>query len=280
MIGASDIGASELAAAQGAYTFMAGALITLVVGGAIVARKLGGGFSPWAWGGVAFVLSQAARLPVLTLISALFIGSAAPESGSATWTLSVVLASLTAGIFEEGSRALILSTAAKRVRSESSGIAFGLGHAGIEALIFTLLPSIAAIALLSGVSDGSIYANLPAASSDALKTAVTFLSGQSVGVATLAVVERIFAALLHVTLTLFVLRAVQQGGGRRALAQRLVLPIALHTVANLSTVLLLPVVGVVGAEVLFATVTAGVVAYYRRTRVAAPERVTGAPGEE
>jgi hypothetical protein len=280
VIGASDIGASELAAAQGAYTFMAAALITLFVGGAIAARKLGGGFSPWAWGGVAFVLSQAARLPVLTLISALFIGSAAPESGSATWALSVLLASLTAGIFEEGSRALILSTAAKRVRSESSAIAFGLGHAGIEALIFTLLPSIAAIALLSGVSDGSIYTNLPAASSDALKTAVTFLSGQSVGVATLAVVERIFAALLHITLTLLVVRAVQQGGGRRALVRRLVLPITLHTVANLSTVLLLPIVGVVGAEVIFAAVTLGVVGYYLRTRTAAIEPSVDTPLEK
>ena len=100
---------------------MAGALITLVVGGVIIARRLGGGLAPWAWGGVAFVLSQAARLPALTLISALIIGSAAPESGSATWALSVVVASLTAGIFEEGSRALILSTAAKRVRSEGGG---------------------------------------------------------------------------------------------------------------------------------------------------------------
>ena len=72
--------------------------------------------------------------------------------------------------------------------------------------------------------------------------------------------------MLHITLTLFVLRAVQQGGGRGELARRLVLPIALHTVANLSTVLLLPIVGILGAEVLFAAVTLGVVAYYRRTR--------------
>jgi len=260
------IGAPELTAAQGAYTFMAGALITLVVGGVILSRRLGGGLAPWAWGGVAFVLSQAARLPALTLISALVIGNAAPESGSATWAISVVVASLTAGIFEEASRALILSTAAKRVRSESSGVAFGLGHAGMEALIFTLLPSLAAIALLSGAADGSIYANLPADSSESLNTAVTFLSGQSFAVATLSITERIFATVLHITLTLFVLRAVEQGGGKRELVRRLVLPIALHTVANLSTVLLLPVIGIFGAELLFATVTLGVVAYYRRTR--------------
>lgn len=260
------IGAPELAAAQGAYTFMAGALITLVVGGLFIARRLGGGIAPWAWGGVTFVLSQAARLPALTLISSLIIGGTAPESGSAMWVLSVFVASLTAGIFEEGSRALILSSAAKRVRSERSGVAFGLGHAGIEVLIFTLLPSLAAIALLSGAADGSIYANLPADSSESLNTAVTFLSGQSFAVATLSITERIFATVLHITLTLFVLRAVQQGGGTRELSRRLVVPITLHTVANLSTVLLLPVIGILGAEVLFAAVTLGVAAYYRRTR--------------
>lgn len=264
------IGASELAAAQGAYTFIAGALIVLVVGGVIFARRLGGGLAPWAWGGVAFVLSQAARLPALTLVSALVIGSAAPESSSAAWVLSAVVASLTAGIFEEGSRALILSTAAKRVRSEGGGIAFGLGHAAIEALIFTLLPALAAVALLSGAADGSIYANLPADSIESLNTAVTFLSGQGFPVAALSITERIFATVLHITLTLFVLRAVQQGGGRGDLARRLVLPIALHTVANLSTVLFLPVIGILGAEALFAAVTLGVVAYYRRTRAAPP----------
>jgi len=98
------------------------------------------------------------------------------------------------------------------MRSEGSGIAFGLGHAGIEALIFTLLPSLAAIALLSGAADGSIYANLPADSSESLNTAVTFLSGQSFAVATLSITERIFATVLHITLTLFVLQRRATGG--------------------------------------------------------------------
>ena len=260
------IDAAELAAAQGAYTFIAGALITLLVGGVVVARRLSGSFAPWAWGGVAFVLSQAARLPVLTLVSALLIGSAAPEVGSASWILSVVVASFTAGLFEEASRALILSTAARRLRNESEGIAFGFGHAGIEALIFTLLPSLAAIALLGGAADGSIYSNLPPGSRESLDTAVAFLSGQSFAVAALAVVERLFATVLHIVLTLMVLRAVQGAGGRGDLAARLVLPIALHTVANLSAVLFLPALGIVGAELLFGAVTIGAVAYYRRTR--------------
>lgn len=264
------IGASELAAAQGAFTFMVAALAALLVGGVIIARRLGGGLSPWAWGGVTFVFSQAARLPALTLVSALLIGGTTPASGSAAWVLSVFVASFSAGIFEEGSRAIILSTAGRRVRSEHAGVAFALGHAGIEALIFTLLPSIAALVLLSGAADGSIYVNLPAGSSDSLNTAITFLSAQSFSVSVLAVIERIFAFVLHITLTLLVIRAVQQGGGVGERVRRLLLPIGLHTLANLSTVLLLPIVGVAGAEILFAAVTLSVVAYYRRTRSREP----------
>ncbi|MFZ9703623.1 MAG: hypothetical protein ACO3B7_05450, partial [Candidatus Limnocylindrus sp.] len=105
--------------AQASYTLLVGALATLVVFGLIAARRLSGGVSVWAWGGVAFVLSQAARLPFLTVINALVIGAIAPTPGSGSWFTAVLIASFTAGIFEEGSRAFILSRAARYVRSES-----------------------------------------------------------------------------------------------------------------------------------------------------------------
>ncbi len=83
--------------AQASYTLLAGALATLVVFGFVVARRLSGGISVWAWGGVAFVLSQAARLPVLTVINALVIGAVAPTPGSGSWVTAVLVASFTAG---------------------------------------------------------------------------------------------------------------------------------------------------------------------------------------
>jgi len=261
--------ATELEAAQGAYALLAGGLVTLFLVGLLAARRLGGGVSPWAWGGVTFVLSQAARLPVLTIINALVIGGVAPVTGSGTWFVAIAIASVTAGVFEEGSRALILSTAAKRIRSERGGASFGLGHAGIEALIFTLVPSVAALLLLSGIADGSAYVNLPAASLVQLDAAITFLGRQEIGSSLLALSERIFATLLHVILTLYVLRAVAEQGDRTTLVRRLLFPAALHAAANFTTVALLPVAGIVAAEVVFAAITIGALLHYRRTRAAA-----------
>jgi uncharacterized membrane protein YhfC len=260
--------------AQASYTLLAGALATLVVFGFVVARRLSGGISVWAWGGVAFVLSQAARLPVLTIINALVIGAVAPTPGSGSWFTAVLIASFSAGIFEEGSRAFILSKAARYVRTERGGVAFGLGHAGIEALIFTLVPSVAALLLLGSIADGSAYDNLPPESLAQLETAITFLGSQDVVTSLLAFTERLFATLLHVVLSLYVVRAVTQSSDRGSLIRALAFPVLLHGTANLVTVLLLPAVGILVAEVVFAAVTVAATIHYLRTRPKVSETLT------
>ncbi|MFZ9268421.1 MAG: YhfC family glutamic-type intramembrane protease [Candidatus Limnocylindrus sp.] len=260
--------------AQASYTLLVGALATLVVFGLIAARRLSGGVSVWAWGGVAFVLSQAARLPFLTVINALVIGAIAPTPGSGSWFTAVLIASFTAGIFEEGSRAFILSRAARYVRSESGGAAFGLGHAGIEALVFTLVPSVAALLLLGSIADGSAYNNLSPESLVQLETAITFLGSQDVATSLLAFTERLFATLLHVVLSLYVVRAVAQSSDRGGLVRALVFPVLLHGSANLATVLLLPVVGILMAEALFAVITVAAAIHYLRTRPKVSETLT------
>ena len=267
MLPLHPIDSAAVGAAQGSYTLLAGLLITLVVGGLVAARRLSGGVSVWAWGGVAFVLSQAARLPVLTVINALVIGSAAPTPGSGSWFTAVLVASFSAGIFEEGSRAFILSKAARHVRTERGGIAFGLGHAGVEALIFTLLPTVAALLLLGSVADGGAYENLTEESLQQLDAAITFLGNQDTALSLLAFMERLIAVLLHVVLSLFVVRAVTQSPDRGSLIRALVFPVLLHGTANLVTVVLLPAVGVLMAEVAFAGITLAAWAYYVRTRI-------------
>lgn len=267
MLPLHPIDSAAVGAAQGSYTLLAGLLITLVVGGLVAARRLSGGVSVWAWGGVAFVLSQAARLPVLTVINALVIGSAAPTPGSGSWFTAVLVASFSAGIFEEGSRAFILSKAARHVRTERGGTAFGLGHAGVEALIFTLLPTVAALLLLGSVADGGAYENLTEESLQQLDAAITFLGNQDIALSLLAFMERLIAVLLHVVLSLFVVRAVTQSPDRGSLIRALVFPVLLHGTANLVTVVLLPAVGVLMAEVAFAGITLAAWAYYVRTRI-------------
>ena len=272
MLFSSAADPAAIDSARASFTLLAGALATLVVFGFVAARRLSGGVAVWAWGGVAFVLSQAARLPLLTLINALVIGAVAPTPGSGSWFTAVLIASFSAGIFEEGSRAFILSKAARYVRTERSGVGFGLGHAGIEALIITLVPSVAALLLLGSIADGSAYDNLPPESLAQLETAITFLGNQDVATSLLAFTERLFATLLHVVLSLYVVRAVAESSDRGSLIRALVFPVLLHGTANLVTVLLLPAVGIVLAEAVFATVTVAAALHYLRTRpkVSAP----------
>ena len=73
-------------------------------------------------------------------------------------------------------------------------------------------------------------------------------------------------------LSLYVVRAVAQSSDRGSLIRALVLPVLLHGTANLVTVLLLPAVGILVAEVVFAAITVAAAIHYLRTRpkVSAP----------
>lgn len=256
--------ADPLALAEGRSAFVVlfvGAAI-LVVGSIVAARRLSGGFAPWAWGGLTFVLSQLLRAPFLAVVAGAVTGGAQPEAMSAAWIVLVTAASLSAGIFEEGSRALILSTAGRRIRGERSGIAYGLGHGGTEVIVVALMTSIAAIVLIGGVLDGTLTGNLPAESAAALDQASTLFAAQTIGASLIAIVERVLAMSLHVILALLVLRIVERGGGAGAIARRLALPIAIHASVNLVAVIGAQLFGVLVAEGLVAIAVANAARIY------------------
>jgi hypothetical protein len=71
-----------------------------------------------------------------------------------------------------------------------------------------------------------------------------------------------------------VLRAVAQSSDRGGLVRALVFPVLLHGSANLATVLLLPVVGILMAEALFAAITVAAAIHYLRTRPKVSETLT------
>jgi Na+-transporting NADH:ubiquinone oxidoreductase subunit NqrB len=107
-----------------------------------------------------------------------------------------------------------------------------------------------------------------------LEIAITFLGSQDVATSLLAFTERLFATLLHVVLSLYVVRAVTQSSDRGSLIRALLFPVLLHGSANLVTVLLLPAVGILMAEVVFAAVTVAAAIHYLRTRPKVSEPLT------
>ena len=205
-----DLPSSEaLATASTAFTFALVGIGTLIVGSAVVAFIWARSLNGWALGGVSFVLSQTAQATLLLL--------------------GPLIAALASAPLQEASRAIILSTAARRVRGDRASTAFGFGHGAIDLLTSSLALTLSAVIILGGIRDGSIFVGLSVEETDIMHAAAVFLASQTLLSAALLVVQGALMLGLHALLTAIVLRAVVRGGGARAVGLGLLLPIAIHT---------------------------------------------------
>lgn len=202
--------ADALAAASFAFTFAFVGAGLLIVGSAVAAATWARSLNGWALGGVSFVLSQTAQVVTLFLLGPL-------------------VAAFASAPLQEVSRALILSTAARRVRGEKPSVAFGFGHGAIDLLTSSLIPTLSAVIILGGIREGSIFVGLSAEVTEKVHAVAIFLASQSLLSAALLIVQGALMLGLHALLTLIALRVVVRGGGARTIGRGLSLPIAIHT---------------------------------------------------
>lgn len=117
-----------------------------------------------------------------------------------------------AGVFEEVGRYVGFSLFLKKYRERKDGIAFGLGHGGIEAILIGVIPFVTnvtfALMINQGVFDQTFAGKLPAETIAQIKTS---LLASSPLIILLGGVERIFAVVLQIAMTLLVLYGVRQG---------------------------------------------------------------------
>jgi uncharacterized membrane protein YhfC len=206
-----DLPSSEaLAAASSAFIFALVGIGALILGSAVAAATWARSLSGWALGGVSFVLSQTAQVVTLFLLGPL-------------------IAAFASAPLQEASRAIILSTAARGVRAERPSVAFGFGHGAIDLLTSSLIPTLSAIIILSGIRDGSIFNGLDAEVTERVQTVAVFLASQTLLSGALLVGQGALMLGFHALLTMMVLRAVVLGGGARTIGRGLLLPIAVHT---------------------------------------------------
>ena len=201
---------AALEAASAAFTFALVGVGLLIVGSAVAAATWARSLNGWALGGVSFVLSQTAQVVTLFLFGPL-------------------IAAFTSAPLQEASRAIILSTAARGVRDTRPSTAFGFGHGAIDLLTSSLIPTLSAVIILSGIRDGSIFVGLDAEVTEKVQAVAVFLSSQTLFSAALLVAQGALMLGLHALLTAIVLRAVVRGGGPRAIGRGLLLPAAIHT---------------------------------------------------
>lgn len=128
-------------------------------------------------------------------------------SGTAAY---VLYGSLAAGLFEEGGRYLVFRFLLKNRHSWSDGLAFGLGHGGIEAILLggttTIQNIIFALSLNAGTLEQNLTGTVPPEIIAGIKT--TLLT-TSPFLFLISGVERMMALVMHIALSLLVLYGIR-----------------------------------------------------------------------
>ena len=125
------------------------------------------------------------------------------------WLIGIFLG-LTAGLFEEGGRYLGYRTLLKNRSRWIDGFAFGVGHGGIEAITLVGLTNISNLALALSINSGQfdqLATQLPADVASQIVSQLTALQPLD---AYLAGIERIFAFIIQIALSLLVLISVRE----------------------------------------------------------------------
>src|SRR5690606_26714142 len=175
-------------------------------------------------GAAVFIVFQLlTRIPLL--------GYLGQQAWYQAWTGSTVVLglwlALSAGLFEEVGRYLGFRYLLRGLWERKHGIAYGLGHGGIEALLLVGLVNINNIVVSLAINSGAFDALIAPQLGEAAELIKTQLLTTSPALFLLAGVERVFALVIQVGLSLLVLASVMN----RRPAQ-LLYAILLHGLVN------------------------------------------------
>jgi uncharacterized membrane protein YhfC len=177
------------------------AMIALpLVAGAIVAQRRLATWRPFGLGMLSFVLSQVVHLPMLWAIRQA-VDVTRPRLSSA------IVLGAAAGICEETARLLVMRRAWRDVGRAWGARMFGLGHGGIEAMIFGLLAFATAVAMPA--LHGSDLSLMPKDGSTATRNAVEAYFATPAWMGLVGLLERCSAIAAHVGMTMIVVRGVR-----------------------------------------------------------------------
>lgn len=129
--------------------------------------------------------------------------------------LYTVIGALMAGIFEETGRIVAFKTLLRKRTNKETGISHGIGHGGFEAIFLLAVTGIQYITYASMINSGAFQTVVDIASAagadvsslEAVPASIMAITPMS-GV--LSVVERAFAILLHIGLSILVFNAVRR----------------------------------------------------------------------
>jgi uncharacterized membrane protein YhfC len=156
-------------------------------------------------GAIAFVGSQAVHLPLNWAL-----GLLGAERGVALWPLPLMalVAGLSAGVCEELARYLVLRLWRREARSWVQGVAFGVGHGGVESIFAAVLVLITFVNMLVLRQMGLETLGLSGEMLELAQAQVEAYWSMAWYLPLLGGLERVFAMAIQVALSLLVVRAL------------------------------------------------------------------------
>jgi uncharacterized membrane protein YhfC len=198
-----------------------------------ITRRFRLGWRLYWIGAATFVISQVFHIPFNLLVTWLFQRQVLPAP-PAEWLLpfNAVFLGLSAGLFEETARFLVLRGWAKEARSWAKGLLFGAGHGGIEAAILGLLV-LATYVVMAALHGADLAALAPAGQLELAEQQMQAYWSAPWHLTLLGALERLFTIPVHLALALLVLQVFL----RRQLAW-LFFAIGWHALLNALAVLI------------------------------------------
>ena len=209
-----------------------------------VARRYRAEWGLFGAGAATFVASQLLHIPFNAFVEARYL----PEVTDEVITLQLVLVALfyglSAGVFEELARYVTYRFWRRDARSWSQGLMVGAGHGGIEAIILGLL-FIVNTSVVLGIGRGYFTELVPADLLPEVQTQAAALLALPWYEKLLGGVERGFSILVHLALSLMVMRSVRFDSGRW-----LLLAIVWHALSNAAALITIVQFGALVAELI------------------------------
>ena len=231
------------------------AIVTPLAAMVWLRRRFGAPWAAFGLGALTFVVSQfVLRLPWQLPLNAYL----AKHYGGDQLVMGAWLAAsaLTAGLFEEGGRAVMYRTM-WRDRSTLGGVSLGVGHGGIESITLIGVSLVSSLVIYVLLSRG-LMTRIPA---EVLPKVEAQFAALTFSTAILGGVERLAALMLHTGCSLLVLEYARGQG-----AKWLWLSIATHAGLNGVVLALVKLVGAWPAELALLMLAAGVLALaFRRS---------------
>jgi uncharacterized membrane protein YhfC len=177
--------------------------------GILLSSRLKAEWRLYALGMVTFVASQVLHIPFNQWLLNPVLLRLAPDAvgGSVGLAVMAVLLGLSAGVFEETARLLMLLGPLRQARSWRDGLMFGAGHGGVEAILLGLLSFYALVQLVT-LRDVDLAATLDSSQVEAVRTALVTFWGATWYEHLIPALERAFALCLHLGLSILVLQAL------------------------------------------------------------------------